>query len=397
MTQRPDTTEPKADCHPPQILAGRALDGPQPLSIVESRHNSRRNFTLSEAQASVRPGRNLDYPFGETRPETGQTIEIAPGLHWIRMRLPMQLNHINLWLLEDGDGWTVVDTGIRDEPTATAWKQLFTGTMQGRPIKRVIVTHMHPDHVGMAGWLVRRFGVELWMTRTDYLMCRNLCFDTGQQAPEEGIRFYRAAGFPDDQLEQYKTRFGGFGKGVYPLPSAYHRMAEGDRIAIGNRVWEVVVGRGHTPEHACLWCREDDVLISGDQLLPRISSNVSLFPTEPHSNPLQDWIDSCEKLKKLLPKDTLVLPSHNEPFRGAQTRLQELINGHEEGMHKLLAMCDEPKRAVDVFPALFRAKITSGNFGMATGESLAHLNCLRKRGLVDRRTDASGVDWYSRV
>jgi glyoxylase-like metal-dependent hydrolase (beta-lactamase superfamily II) len=351
---------------------------------------------LSEAGVSTRPGRNLDYPF-ESRPETGQTIEVAPGLHWVRMRLPMQLNHINLWLLEDGDGWTVVDTGIRDEPTADAWKLLFAGPMKGRPVKRVIVTHLHPDHVGMAGWLVRRFGVKLWMTRTDYLMCRNLVADTGQEAPEEGMKFYRAAGFPDDALEAYRTRFGGFGRGVYHLPNSYRRIEEGERIPIGNRIWEVVIGRGHAPEHACLWCREDNIFISGDQILPKISSNVSLFPTEPDANPLQDWIDSCVKLRDMLPGDMLVLPSHNEPFRGAPLRLQELIDGHEAGLDKLLALCETPKRAVDVFPALFRAKITSGNFGMATGESLAHLNCLRARGRIARSADSDGIDWYKTI
>ncbi len=344
----------------------------------------------------MRPGRNLDYPF-ETRPEIGETIQIAPGIHWVRMRLPMQLNHINLWLLEDGDGWTVVATGIKDEPTKEAWEKLFAGPMRGRPVRRVIVTHLHPDHVGLAGWLVRKFDVQLWMTRIDYLMCRNLCADTGQEAPPEGVKFYHAAGFPEDQLEMYKTRFGGFGRGVYRLPGGFHRMQEGDRIPIGNRVWEIVIGRGHAPEHACLWCREENIFISGDQLLPRISSNVSLFPTEPEANPLQDWLDSCSKLKALLTKEILVLPSHNEPFRGAPLRLQELIDGHEDGMEKLRALCVEPKRAIDVFPALFRAKITSGNFGMAAGESLAHLNCMIARGQIAKEADKDGVDWYGRV
>lgn len=344
----------------------------------------------------ARPGQTLEYPF-DTRPELGETIEVAPGVHWIRMRLPMQLNHINLWLLEDGDGWTIVDTGIRDEVTAEAWKTLFAGPMKGRPIKRVIVTHLHPDHVGLAGWLVRRFNVSLWMTRTDYLMCRNLCADTGQEAPAEGVMFYKAAGFPDEALENYKTRFGGFGKGVYRLPNSYRRIEEGEIIEIGGRKWEIVVGRGHAPEHACLWCREDNLLISGDQILPRISSNVSLFPTEPEANPLQDWLDSCAKFKALLPEDILVFPSHNTPFRKVRVRLQELIDGHDEGLEKLLALCAEPKRAVDTFPALFRARITSGNFGMATGESLAHLNCLRARGQIARTTDADGVDWYETV
>jgi hypothetical protein len=191
---------------------------------------------LTIAEAPARPGANLDYPF-EVRPELGEAIDIAPGILWVRMRLPFQLNHINLWVLEDGDGWTVVDCGIRDETTAEAWKMLFAGAMGGRPVKRVIVTHLHPDHVGLAGWLVRRFGVELWMSRTDYLLCRNLVADTDKEAPAEGVRFYRAAGFADEALETYKTRFGGFGRGVSaaacitcPTPSGACRTATASRL-----------------------------------------------------------------------------------------------------------------------------------------------------------------------
>ncbi len=348
---------------------------------------------MSVTEAAARPGSNLDYPFS-VRPELGQAMEVAPGVHWVRMRLPMQLNHINLWLLEDGDGWTVVDTGINDTTTADAWKVLFADAMGGRPVKRVIVTHLHPDHVGLAGWLVKKFGVVLWMTRTDYLMCRNLVADTGQEAPEEGVRFYYAAGFPDEAIEGYKARFGFFGRGVYRLPQAYRRMQEGDRIQIGKREWQVVVGRGHAPEHGCLWCAEDNLFISGDQILPRISSNVSVFPTEPEGNPLQDWLDSCAKLRDLIPDEALILPSHNEPFRGAPRRLTELIDTHEENLEKLLVLCAEPQRAVDVFPALFRSRITSGNYGMATGESIAHLNCLMARERMRRTPDADSVNWY---
>jgi glyoxylase-like metal-dependent hydrolase (beta-lactamase superfamily II) len=351
---------------------------------------------VSDSEAPARPGRNLEYPFAQ-RPELGEMIEAAPGVHWIRMRLPSQLNHINLWVLEDGEGWTIVDTGIRDETTTNAWKALFAGPMAGRPVRRVIVTHMHPDHIGLAGWLVRRFGIALWMSRTDYLMCRNLAGDTTQEAPEEALRFYRAAGLSEDAVEDYKTRFGGYGQGIYRLPNSYRRIQHGDRIAIGARQWEVVVGQGHAPEHACLWCREDNLFISGDQILPRISSNVSLFPTEPEGDPLKDWLDSCARLKALLPADVLVLPAHNEPFRGARLRLQELITDHESGLAKLLELCREPKRAVDCFSALFRSRITSGVYLMATGESLAHLNCLRARGQLSRRRDETGADWYQTI
>lgn len=342
----------------------------------------------------ARDDRGLIYPF--TKPEHGQTVEVAPGVHWLRMALPFQLDHINLWLLEDGDGWTVVDTGVSDKTSQAHWEAVFAGPMGGRPVKRIVVTHLHPDHVGLAGYIAERFDAPLHMSRTDYLMCRMLVTDTGKEAPEEGIDFYRAAGFEEQHLDAYRKRFGGFGFGVYRLPQAFQRLQEGDRLTIGTRTWRIVVGRGHAPEHACLWCPEDALFISGDQILPRISSNVSVFPTEPDSNPLQDWLDSCAKLRQMLPDDTLVLPAHNEPFRNVRKRLQDLIDGHEEGMSKLLDLLDAPKRAVDVFPALFRARISGGNYIMATGESLAHLNCLIARGAVSRVRGADGVDLYAR-
>jgi glyoxylase-like metal-dependent hydrolase (beta-lactamase superfamily II) len=351
---------------------------------------------LTTTDVPSRPGRTLDYPFSN-RPETGDTVEVRPGIHWVRMRLPMQLNHINLWLLEDEGGWTVVDCGIKNDETTQAWEQLFAGPMRGRPIKRIIVTHMHPDHIGLAGWLVRRFDVELWISRTEYLMCRNLTADTGLEAPVEGLRFYRAAGYTEDLLEAYKARFGGFGWGVYKLPNAFRRIGDGDEIEIGGRLWRIVSGNGHSPEHSCLWCAEENVFISGDQILPRISSNVSVHPTEPEANSLQDWIDSCRKLIDVVPPEALVLPSHNEPFHGAPVRLHELIDMHEANMEKLYRMCEQPKRAVDCFPALFRSRITQGNYMMATGESIAHLNCLRMRGRVMRTEDKSGVSWYQSV
>jgi glyoxylase-like metal-dependent hydrolase (beta-lactamase superfamily II) len=334
----------------------------------------------------------LKYPF-PARPETGKTIELAPGIHWIRMPIPFQLNHINVWLVEDGEGWALVDTGINSGETKTVWAQAFAA-LGGRPVTRVIVTHLHPDHVGLAGWLCEKFDVPLYMTRTDYLLCRTLVMDTGQKAPPEGVRFYTAAGFGEEEIEGYKKRFGFFGLAVYRLPQSYNRLTDGQELTIGRDTWRIVVGRGHAPEHACLWCPSRKLLISGDQILPRISSNVSVFPTEPEANPLQDWLDSCQAFAALIPDDTLICPSHNEPFYGVKTRMTQLIDEHERGMANLLELCKEPKRAVDVFPALFKARITSGNYGMATGESIAHLNCLIARGHLKRTRDAASVDWY---
>ncbi|HVZ99226.1 MAG TPA: MBL fold metallo-hydrolase [Caulobacterales bacterium] len=342
-----------------------------------------------------RPARpTLVYPLGEP-PAAGETREIAPGVRWVRMPLPFALKWINLWLLEDGDGWTIIDTGIAMEETREYWRAIFAATLGGKPVKRVICTHMHPDHMGLAGWICRKFEAGLWMSRLEYVTGRMLVADTGREAPEDGVRFYRGAGWDEDALDSYKVRFGGFGKAVSRVPDAYRRIEDGDTIEIGRRPWRVVVGNGHCPEHVCLWQEELKLFISGDQVLPRISSNVSVFPTEPDADPLSDWIASCKKLRAAIPNDVLVLPSHNEPFQGLHERLDNLVEGHERSLDRIEKRLREaPKRAVDLFGALYARKIGADLLGMATGEAIAHLNCLiaRKRA---SKSEAEGVVWYA--
>ncbi len=341
----------------------------------------------------------LTYPFSE-KPGPGEVLPVAPGVLWVRMRLPFHLDHINLWAIEDGEGWTIVDTGIRDESTAENWDSIFAKGLAGRPVVRVIVTHMHPDHVGMAGWMTRKFGCRLWMTRAEYLTCRVLVADTGREAPQEGVAFYRRAGWSDAQLERYRTRFGGFGKAVYTLPDSYRRLYDGESLTIGAHTWRVVTGNGHSPEHACLVCDELGLLISGDQVLPRISSNVSVFPTEPDANPLADWMASINKLRSSVSADVMVLPAHNEPFYGLHQRLDELQRGHEASLSALEQALSEPKRVVDLFGNLFRREIKpedSALVSMATGEALAHLNWLVHSRRIESKPDADGIAWYGRL
>ena len=335
----------------------------------------------------------IHYEF-DGRPETGDTMRIAPGIHWLRMHLPFSLSHINLWLLEDDDGWCIVDSGVDIDECRQTWEHTFATVMGGKAVSRVLVTHLHPDHIGCAGWLTDRFDVPLWMTRDEYLLARILVADTGRPAPEEGDRFYRGAGFEEDQMDFYHRMFGMFGKYVHELPESYHRMREGDTIVIGERDWEVIVGRGHSPEHACLFSAESNLLISGDQLLPTISSNVSVFPTEPEANPLRDWLESLQLLKDRTPEDVLVLPAHGKPFRGAHHRLDALIAEHLDGLQKLENICQEPRRVVDTFPALFKSKIDNRNLIMATGESIAHLNYLLQQERITVSRDDDGVNWY---
>ena len=283
--------------------------------------------------------------------------------------------------------------------TKTAWRQLLDARVTAdKPLKRVMVTHMHPDHVGCAGWLCYTYGAEFWMSRLEYITCRMLVSDTGREAPSAGVDFYRRAGWNDDQLDTYRKRFGGFGRGVSQMPDSYHRLEDGMTFKLAGEPFRVITGNGHSPEHACLYSETLNVLIAGDQLLPRISSNVSVHPTEPEANPLDDWIQSCAKLLDALPETVLVLPAHNEPFLGAHKRLQHLIDGHEVALARLKQrLAKEEMTVLDTFTSLFGRAIKPDEVGMASGEAIAHLNLLRARGDAVRHLGPDGVYRYRAV
>lgn len=342
--------------------------------------------------------KGLTFPWGRAAdPEPGSPVQVADGVYWARFSMPMSLDHINLWLLEDGDGWTVVDTCLALPSARETWEKLFKGFMQGKPVTRVICTHLHPDHVGLAGWLTDRFDCELWMSREEFLMCRAMASDTGRPAPDVALRFYRAAGYDEEQLGRYKQKFGNFGRAIAPLPDSFRRLVDRDTITIGGRYWQAIVGRGHSPEHVSLYCPGLKLLISGDQVLPRITPNVSVFPTEPKGDPLQEWLSSSARIREILPDDLLVLPAHEAPFFGLHVRLSQLIESHNSDLRGLFAYLEEPKRAVDCFPALFKSEIDADSLGLATGETIAHLNCLLGRRRITRTRDDSGVDWYRQI
>ena len=338
----------------------------------------------------------LDYPHGSERPETGDLMEIAPGVHWVSMPLPFSLKWINLYLIEDGDGYALIDSGMNTPDTKAAWETIFDSVLDGKPVTRVICTHMHPDHVGMAGWVCERFNCELWMSRLEYLTCRMLIGDTGRPAPDNVVDFFAVAGWDEEALQKLRERFGSFGRAIYKFPDKFKRITDGDVLKIGDQDWRAVVGNGHSPEHVCLLNEELNLFISGDQLLPRISSNVSVHPTEPDANPLKSWLDSCAKLIAETPEGVLTLPSHNEPFYGGHKRLQALIDGHERSLVRLAEHIETPRRVVECFTVLFGRQIGSGDMYSATGEALAHLNCLIERGQA-RCESQDGVHLYSRV
>ncbi|MBO9677421.1 MAG: MBL fold metallo-hydrolase [Acidovorax sp.] len=339
----------------------------------------------------------LQYPFEPPAP--GHAVEVAPGVRWIRLSMPFRLDHINVWAIDTHDGWVLVDTGLNDPGTVAAWLALMAQGPLVRPLQGVYATHMHPDHIGLAGWFTRRAGVPLHMSRLEYLTCRVMHADTNREAPPDGVLFYRRAGWSEAALESYRSRFGSFGKHIHALPDSFRRLHDGDHVQWGLHGWRVITTGGHSPEHACLYCQDLKLLIAGDQVLPRISSNVSVFASEPRANPLKEWYESLDRLKRLVPADVLVLPSHNEPFHGLHERLDSLRAGQDQALERLCqSLRSGRQRIVDMFPALFRRAIGEQDgqqLGLATGEATACMNYLIAERAVECAVDGSGVAWYA--
>lgn len=339
----------------------------------------------------------LSYPFPAI-PEAGETIAVAPGVLWLRMPLLLTgLSHINLWLLEDGDGWTIVDTGMNIEPIRQAWEQVFASALGGKPVTRVICTHFHPDHMGQAGWLTERWGVRMWATRREWLFGRMLYLDRQPTVPDFFLEHYRRCGFGGEALDEMRARgYSHYSSAVTPIPEQYRRIEDGEEIQIGGRGWRVVVGYGHAPEHACLYCEELNLLISGDQILPKITPHIGVYPAEPDANPLQEYLDSLATFRPL-PADVLVLPAHNEPFRGLHVRLDYLQAHHQDRLTVLEELLAEPKRVMSTLKVLYKRRLKPHETFLGVGEAIAHLNCLIERGRVVRETDAAGVWAFRRA
>lgn len=304
-------------------------------------------------------------------------------MEWLRLPLPMALDHVNAFLLDDGDGLTVVDPGIDTEACRAALER----GLAGRPVRRVIVTHYHPDHIGLAGWLQER-GAELWTTRVSWLFARMLVFDEQPVPVAETLAFWRAAGMEPGLLARRAAeRPFNFADSVHPLPLGYRRIQEGDTVTAGGRRWIVRIGEGHAPDHATLWSLDDDLVLGGDQLLPSISANLGVYATEPMADPVQDWLDSCRRFQPLAEERHLVLPGHKLPYTGLPQRLRQMIENHEGALNRLRALLAEgPRSATACFPALFKRPIGEGEYGLALVEAVAHLNHLLLRGEVRRQT-----------
>ncbi len=341
----------------------------------------------------------LEYPY-DSHPKPGATIEIADGVRWLTMPMGGSLTHINLYLIEDRDGWYIVDTGVGDANTRRLWDQICETEMAGKPVKGVICTHMHPDHIGQAAMLVDRFHCPLYMTRAEYYQARSFTASgfSSSQGGWQGEQFYHRYGMPTNYLRMIRSKWAvrlaikyRGSSMVMPsaMPTGFHRLQDGDILTINGRDWQVVVGAGHSPEHACLHCHSLGVMISGDQILPIITSNVSVYSTEPEANPLKAWMESHDKFLDT-PEETFVLPAHNLPFHGIRERLRELINHHEDRMLAIEETCDEPRTAKELLPVLFKRALNVRQTMMALGEAVAHCHLLMHRNRLRRNLDQDG-------
>lgn len=333
----------------------------------------------------------IRYPF-ETPPAEGEAIEIAPGVLWMRLPLPMTLDHVNVFAFDEGESWTIIDTGFASKKARGIWERLMAGPLAGKPIKRVVVTHHHPDHVGLAGWFQTEHGAELVTTRTAWLFARMLTLDEQDSPSPETIAYWRASGVDAAEIAKREgERPFNFADVVAPMPLGFTRIAEGDVFAMGGRKWLVRTDNGHAPEHATLWSLDDDLVVGGDQLLPGISANLGVYATEPDADPVEEWLASCRRLMPFALDRHLVLPGHKLPFTGLPLRLVQMVDNHIGALERLEAHLATPHTAMQCFVPLFKREITGSSAGMALVEAVAHLNHLRHQGRVRRWRDEDGA------
>lgn len=335
--------------------------------------------------------RPITFPLA-TPPENGACVEIAPGILWARLALPFRLNHVNIYLIEDGDGYAAVDTGIADDRTKEAWQALLTGPLKGRRLTRLIITHHHPDHIGLAGWLCAELGIPLLTSQTGFLACNNISLSPNALGADIYRAFYRAHGMSETTAEMVSTQGNYYLRMVTPLPLTFFRLVAGETLKIGERVFDILSGDGHAPEQIMLYDASAKLLLAADQVLARITPNVSVWAVEPDGDPLGLYTRSLASIAANLPDDTFVLPGHELPFYGLHTRIGEILAHHEERCDLILAAVRErPMTVADLVPVLFSRALDPHQMSFAFAEAHAHVNLLIHRGNLVILKDEAGI------
>ncbi len=320
-------------------------------------------------------------------PQPGELVDIAPGIRWLRLALPFALDHVNIYLIEDDGGWAVLDTGIADLRTRTVWERVRAE----HRLTRLILTHYHPDHVGLAGWMTGELGLPVWMTADEHahgLAARRILTEEGRAIQRA---FYVAHGLQPAAIEAAMGRGTSYLKMTTGLPERVNPMQAGDVLRIGGRDFDVLTGGGHAPEQAMLLSRGDRVFLAADQILARISPNIGVWPTRPLEDPLAAYRGSLGALRRAVPDDVLAIPAHNLPFRGLHARIRTLENHHDARCNDVLAACDRPMTTAEILPVLFPRLLDAHQLGFAFGEVLAHVNHLVEQGALVRGTAPDGT------
>jgi glyoxylase-like metal-dependent hydrolase (beta-lactamase superfamily II) len=337
----------------------------------------------------------LIFPFGQP-PERTEAIQVAPGVRWLRMPLPFKLDHINLWLIEEAAGWAMIDTGLASQETRDLWEASFPKILDGRPISRIICTHFHPDHMGLAGWHAQRWGVDCWASLGDWAFGRMLSVEDSPDFHALQLEFYRQCGFGQREIELVRERGNPYSKRVVPPPPSFCRLKGGTSLMLGGVSWRLIEGNGHSPEHISLYSHDLKLLISGDQILPKISPIVGVWPQDHETDQLGLFLATLDRFRDL-PADTLVLPSHGLPFKGLHDRLDQLAHHHDQRLLETLEACRQPQTAAEMVKVLFKRELDMQETIFAASESLAHLHYLTGKGLLAREEDAQGIWLWRRA
>ena len=321
-------------------------------------------------------------------PDPGTLREVAPGILWLRLPLPFLLDHVNVYLVEDEGGWAALDTGLGNDICKAAWEAAFAGPLRGQRLTRVICSHFHPDHMGLVGWLTERFSCPLFVTRTEFLTTKvleNTIFAAS-------TNFYSERGMPPAFGAAVAEDGHNYLHLVTGIPSQFERLKAGASIRVGGRVFSILTGGGHSPEQAMLYCASDRIFFSFDQVLTRISPNVSVASMEPAADPLGEYLHSLREIRGAIPGDVLVLPGHHVPFTGLHTRVDQLLEHHATRCELIAeATRTAPQTASSLVPVLFKRKMDEHQTGFAFGETVAHVNYMVAQGRVTETRDADGI------
>ena len=335
----------------------------------------------------------VNYILGERVPDPTLPIEVAPGILWVRLPMPIALDHINIYLLDDGDSWVLVDTGLADAGSRAIWTRLLQTEFALKPIRRIIVTHFHPDHVGLASWLLKQTEADFWMSQIEWLSARQAYLDVEDASSELMQQFYLQVGLGRLEVEAYREIGNDYRGLVSPIPATYNRIGPATTFKIGDRVWQPIFGSGHSPDHVALYCPEDEILLGGDMLLPKITPIIAVWWQEPDGDPLDGYLEFLDTLGHIA-KNVLVLPAHNRPYRELRTRVNDLGIHHAERLSITYDVCAEPTTGFEVMKALFTRELDTFQMRFAIGETLAHINNLLFKKELVRNLDKSGRYLY---